>query len=382
MIRRVSAEARRELVLAVAERYQGGRRSEKIRILDEFVAVTGYHRKHAIRVLTNRSVLEQPARPQRDARASSIYGESVREALIVLWEASDRVCGKRLKPLLALLVPALERHGHLKLDEHVRRCLLGVSAATIDRLLGPTRAAAWGRTRRARATPALRRAVPVRTFADWKDPEPGYMEGDLVAHSGETTAGSFIQTLVLTDVATGWTECVALVVREGTLVVEALERLRATMPFPLRGLDTDNGSEFMNETVVQYCASHGIELTRSRPYRKNDQAWVEQKNGAVVRRLVGYGRLEWRRSRGTAAKGSRRPRSREGAPLPATAAGAGAGAANYSVSWSERFDLPVMRTRRPLWTSRSAIAEAAAELWKSLPQSLKGRFVVTIVDAR
>jgi len=292
MGKRVSAEARRELVEAVAERYQGGRRSEKMRILDEFVAVTGYHRKHAIRLLTGRSVLEQPPRPRRHARPPTIYGEPVREALIVLWGASDRVCGKRLKPLLPLLVPALERHGHLQLDEAVRRCLLDVSAATIDRLLAPTRAAVWGRTRRARATPAVRRAVPVRTFADWKDPEPGYMEGDLVAHSGESASGSFIQTLVLTDVATGWTECVALVVREGTLVVQALERLRSTMPFALRGLDTDNGSEFMNETVVQYCASHAIELTRSRPYRKNDQAWVEQKNGAVVRRLVGYGRLE------------------------------------------------------------------------------------------
>jgi hypothetical protein len=121
---------------------------------------------------------------------------------------------------------------------------------------------------------------------------PGCMEADLVAHCGSTVEGSFVPTLVLTDVATAWTECVPIVVREGTLVVEALERLREAMPFPLRCFDTDNGTEFINEKVIAFGSKHGIEFTRSRPYRKNDQAWVEQKNGAIVRRMVGYGRLE------------------------------------------------------------------------------------------
>jgi hypothetical protein len=217
----------------------------------------------------------------------------VHEALVVLWEASDRVCGKRLKPLLPILVSALERHGHLRLDASVREKLLAASAATIDRLLAGTRNAAHGgkRARRA-ATPRVRRQVPVRTFADWKEPEPGFLEADLVAHCGDTVAGSFAHTLTLTDIASGWTECAALVVREGSLIVEALERLRTAMPFPLRGLDTDNGSEFVNEAVLAYCAAHDIEFTRSRPYHKNDQAWIEQKNGSIVRRLVGYGRLE------------------------------------------------------------------------------------------
>ncbi len=134
--------------------------------------------------------------------------------------------------------------------------------------------------------------MPVRTFAEWEDPLPGDMEADLVSHGGDSAAGSFVHTLTLTDVASGWTECVALVVRDGALVAAALEHLRTTMPFPLRGFDTDNGGEFMNETVAAYCHTHGIPCTRSRPYHKNDQAWVEQKNGAVVRRLVGYRRLE------------------------------------------------------------------------------------------
>lgn len=132
----------------------------------------------------------------------------------------------------------------------------------------------------------------IRTFADWHAPAPGFVEADLVAHSGGDPSGSFVQTLVLTDVASGWTECVALVVQDATLVVEALTRLRATLPFRLRGLDTDNGSVFLNETVLAFCRAHDIEFTRSRPYRKNDQAWGEQKNGAVVRRFVGYRRLE------------------------------------------------------------------------------------------
>jgi hypothetical protein len=216
----------------------------------------------------------------------------VSEALVALWEASDRVCGKRLKPLLPLLVTALERHGHLRLETAVRAKLLSASAATIDRLLAAPRRLTGARQGRGRATPAIRRTIPVRTFADWAEPVPGFMEADLVSHGGETVAGSFVHTLTLTDIASGWTECVALVVREGSLIVEALTRLRTAMPFPLRGFDTDNGSEFINEVVLAYCTEYTIEFTRSRPYRKNDQAWVEQKNGSVVRRLVGYRRLE------------------------------------------------------------------------------------------
>jgi hypothetical protein len=183
-------------VRAIAGRYRSGARLEKLRILDEFVAVTGYHRKHAIRIL-NSIGSSTPARRPR----LRLYDEAVRAALVVLWEASDRICGKRLKPLLPVLVVALERHGHLKLDDAVRTKLLAASAATIDRLLAPPRAAAGGRRRPPRATSSVRRSVPVRTFSDWKDTLPGFMEADLVAHGGETGAGSFVHSLVLTDIA-------------------------------------------------------------------------------------------------------------------------------------------------------------------------------------
>lgn len=283
----ISTGARQELVQAICGRYRTVSPEDKSRILDEFVALTGYHRKHAIRVLNG--FAETPASSKRGRLR--LYDEAVREALIVFWEASDRICGKRLKPLLPVLLPALERHGHVSLDPIVRERLLAVSASTIDRMLSGTRASS-GRRIRAKTRPAVRRSVPVRTFADWHDPLPGFLEIDLVVHCGESMAGSFASTLVLTDIASGWTECIALLVREGSLVVEALERLRLALPFPVRGVDSDNGSEFVNELLVTFCTDRGIEFTRSRPYRKNDQAWVEQKNGSVVRRLVGYGRLE------------------------------------------------------------------------------------------
>lgn len=288
MGKKISEETRAELVDALRERYQSGSRAQKTRILEEFVAVSGYHRKSAIRVLNGSLDLAEKPQVRRRPR---LYDEAVAQALIVLWEASDRVCGKRLHALLPVLMPALERHGHLELDRHVRERLTTISAASIDRLLRQIRSAG-GVPRAKRAPTAVSREVPVRTFADWAEPAPGYMEMDLVAHCGEVMGGNFIHTLSLTDVASGWTECVPLLVREGSLVVESVEALRSTLPFLLRGLDVDNGSEFLNEALVRHCAVRGIELTRSRPYHKNDQAWIEQKNGAVVRRLVGYRRLQ------------------------------------------------------------------------------------------
>jgi hypothetical protein len=213
MKRQMSVKSRRELMASLGERYRAGLRPVKCRILDEFVAVTGYHRKHAIRLLKLGRVEAASttrARPRR-------YGDAVAEALIVLWEASARVCGKRLKALIPTMIKALERHAHMQLEASVRAKLLSASAATIDRLLlviprsgGPSR-----RRRRSATAAAVRRSVPVRTFADWKDPIPGFVEADLVSHSGENASGSFAQTLTLTDVASGWTECVALEHRSG-----------------------------------------------------------------------------------------------------------------------------------------------------------------------
>jgi hypothetical protein len=280
---------RDELVVVLRERYARSGRAERGRMLDEFSAVTGFHRKHAMRLL--RGVQTNQQRGPRPRRR--IYDDAVREALIVVWEASDRICGKRLRPLVPIMLEAMERHGHLQLAPEVRTGLLAMSAATMDRALCDIRGQARGRTRRhAAPSAAVRRSVPVRTFSDWGDPAPGFVEADLVAHSGPMTRGSFVQTLTLTDIATGWTECAPLLVREQRLLTEVLTEVRKRLPFPLLGFDTDNDSVFMNETVRDYCLAAGIAFTRCRPYRKNDQAWVEQKNGAVVRRIVGYRRFE------------------------------------------------------------------------------------------
>src|SRR3954453_230659 len=286
-MRGISMATRDELVEAVSERYGQAGRAERGRILDEFAAVTGLHRKHAMRLL-RRGPCRRQSGPRLGRRVDDV---AVWEALIVLWEASDRVCGKRLRPLVPLLIEAMERHGHLQLAPEVRGGLLSMSAATIDRALQEIQGQAGGGPRR-RAAPSsgVRRSVPVRTFADWDDPAPGFMEADLVAHSGPTAEGSFVQTLTLTDIASGWTECAPLLVREQVLLTEVLSEVCKRMPFPLLGFDTDNDSVFMNETVQSYCKDAGVEFTRCRPYRKNDQAWVEQKNGAVVRRIVGYRR--------------------------------------------------------------------------------------------
>ena len=284
--------ARREVVSAVAERYRPAKRAEKGRILDELCATTGWHRKHAVRALRQpETVMRGEVEASRERRRR--YGATIKDALTALWEASDRVCGKRLKVMIPTLLPALERNGRLTLDGSDRARVLAISAATIDRLLGDVRvAASGGKRRRAGFYSAIRREVPIRTFNDWKSPPPGFCEVDMVAHGGTSVAGSFIQTLTMVDVATGWTECLPLVTRDGSLVVEAMKHARSLFPWLLRGVDFDNDSAFMNDVVVPWCREQKLEVTRSRAYKKNDQAFVEQKNGAVVRRLMGYGRFD------------------------------------------------------------------------------------------
>ena len=287
-MRNVSMATRAELIEAIGKRYRSADRESKGRVLDEFVAVTGFHRKHAMRLLRTGG----PVTPSGVRLERRIYDEAARTTLIVLWEAADRICGKRLRPLIPILLEAMERYGHLDLAPEVKSQVMKMSAATIDRALRAAKVGGRASRRRGVAGSALRRSVPVRTFDDWGDPAPGHIEADLVSHSGPVAKGSFAWTFTLTDIATGWTECAPLLVREQTVLVAVLNELRKLMPFALLGFDTDNDSVFINETVRDYCAASDIAFTRCRPYRKNDQAWVEQKNGSVVRRLVGYRRFE------------------------------------------------------------------------------------------
>ena len=283
---RISKQTRRELLEALRERYANASKIEKTKILDEFIDIAGCHRKHAIRLLTG----VDPVTPDAPRLGRTIYSEAVREALVVLWEAADRICGKRLKAILPGLISAMERHGHLALDPDVRQLLLAASPATIDRLLAPIRGTA-GHRRKRKPTTKSSREIPVRTFADWNEPAPGFLEVDFVSHGGDSMQGTFLWSLVATDVCSGWTEAVPLVAREQSLVVEGLEVIRRQFPVPVLGIDSDNDSAFINETLQGYCEEQQIEFTRSRPYKKNDQAWIEQKNGSVIRRFVGYRRF-------------------------------------------------------------------------------------------
>ncbi len=203
---------------------EAGRNGKK-EILDEFVKVTGFHRKHAIRVL-KKSPRPESCEPRQRAR---IYNEAVREALTMVWEAADRICGKRLCQVITGLIEAMERHGHLSLDPTVTESLLSMSAATMDRLLAVVRdTAKQGRRRSSINNTALRKSIAVRTFGDWNDPAPGFMEMDMVVHCGKSTVGSYVHSLVLTDIASGWTEAIAMVVREQTLVTESVSEVRSS----------------------------------------------------------------------------------------------------------------------------------------------------------
>lgn len=290
----MSFRSKRELLAQVAPRYQLATHAQKSAILDEFAAATGYARKYAIRMLT-RPPLPAPAQIRRP-RAPT-YGAAVQAALEQTWATANFISARRLVPFLPTLVSVLEHHGHLNLTPDVRAQLLALSPATADRLLERVRKLGEPRGKSTtKAGTLLKRQIPVRTFADWNEGLPGFIEADLVAHCGEHNTGSFLCTLVLTDVATGWVECQALLYRSSDQVIQGLTRARQLIPFSVQGLDTDNGSEFINNDLLTYCEAKEITFTCGRTYRKNDQCYVEQKNGAVLRQFVGYDRFEGERA--------------------------------------------------------------------------------------
>jgi hypothetical protein len=275
-----------EYAAELAPRYRAAGRREKGKILDELCRTTGMHRKAAIRLLGGVKPLKAGRRPRKRK-----YGPEVVEALRLVWEVGDRMCGKLLVGAMPSLLQSLERHGELRLAASVRQALLEMSAATIDRLLRPARRAIGRQPRRASApATGLKAQVPVRTWSEWAGVSPGSLQADLVLHCGESTEGFYLTTLTAVDVATGWTELQAVWGMGKQRVGGAVHRVRQKLPFPLRELHNDNGSEFLNHTLYGWCQREKIGWTRGRGYQKNDQAYVEQKNGFSVRRYVGYGR--------------------------------------------------------------------------------------------
>lgn len=281
-----------EYAEAVRARYGRAGRKEKRRILDEFCETTGMHRKAAIRLLNReeRPVRERRGRPRR-------YGPEVTEALVKVWEVGDRMCSKLLVAVMPDLVSALERHGELELERDVRAQLLEVSAASVDRLLRRHRRGLGLQPRRPSSPGgSLKSEIPVRTWSEWNGAEVGSLQADLVLHCGESTEGFYLTTLCAVDVATGWTELQPVWGHGKQRVGTAVHHIRERLPFPLRSLHTDNGSEFINHILFGWCQREGVHFTRGRSYRKNDQAYVEQRNWLTVRRQVGYDRFASKRA--------------------------------------------------------------------------------------
>ena len=279
-------EAKKEYVEAIRERYGRMNRKGKGMILEEFCAVTGDHRKHAIRVLNG-------LRRQKGKRPgpASRYGEAEVEALKAIWLAAEQPCGKRLVAALPIWVPAYGRRE--KLTSAVKANLLRMSAATADRLLQPGRARLKVRGRGGtRPGSLLKTQIPIRGES-WDESRPGYLEADTVAHCGTNLTGDFVWSLTFTDIATGWTANRAVWNRGATGVMERLQEIEGELPFKLLGFDCDNGGEFLNHHLWRYLRQRKepVDFTRSRPYRKNDQAHVEQKNWTHVRQLLGYERM-------------------------------------------------------------------------------------------
>src|SRR6266571_6357416 len=252
----LSYQARRALLQQTVPQYREASPSQKKTLVDAFVAATGYHRTYARWLLNHADEVQQTLRRPRPPQ----YGPEVQHALFLAWHAANRICAKRLMPFLPTLLEALERHEHLHLTEECRRQLLSMSVATADRLLASQRKLDRPSLSTTRAETLLKQQIPIRTFQEWNEARPGFLEADLVAHCGTDIEGGYLYTLTLTDVATGWTECLPLLHRSQEAVLAALQRAHTLFPFPILGIDTDNGGEFINEVVVAYCEQEQITL--------------------------------------------------------------------------------------------------------------------------
>lgn len=275
-----------EYAEAARKRYEAASKTGKGQILDEFCENTGYNRKSAIRLFGSKSAgsKTQRGRPRE-------YGLGVTLAVKRLWETCDMICSKRLAAFIPKLLPILEHHGEIDLSPEIRVQLLRLSPATIDRLLKPYHQKGLRQPHsQSQSSTSLKGLVPIRTFGEWKDVRPGSIQIDLVLHCGESAEGFYLTTLNAVDVATGWTECQVVWGKRQQRVGTGLHHIRQRLPVSLREFHSDNGGEFLNEMLYQWSKLEGLGFSRGRSYKKNDQAYVEQKNWSVIRRLIGYDR--------------------------------------------------------------------------------------------
>lgn len=285
--------ARRQVTARLAGRYVKGTRAGKAAILDQLCVVNDWHRDHARKAL--RAALAGPPRPRASRAPVLVYGPEVITALRFVWAAADGPTGKRLAPIMGLLVDSLRRHGELDISDEIADALCAMAPATIDRRLAPDRAQLSTKPHGSALTrpgSTLKSAIPMKTWAEWDDTVPGFVEIDLVGHDGGDNNGQFCFTLTVTDVATGWTSARTVSSKGERVVAAALDQIRVGLPFHLAGIHSDNGGEFINHHLLRWCQAREITFTRGRPARSNDNAHVEQKNWALARRSVGYFRYD------------------------------------------------------------------------------------------
>jgi len=287
----MSVDERRKYLKLVAPRYVEARRKERSALLSEMSAVTGLHRKSLIRLLRG-PTLERRVRKARLRRRR--YGAAVSDVVRVVWESLDYICAERLTPVLLSTARHLARWNEVTMTQEVEEALGSISRATVQRMVQRYRVDSPKLPRRKPQPPnRVLRAVPMERVP-WQTDVPGTFEADLVHHCGPVAAGEYVHTLQLVDVATGWSERVAILGRSQAAMLDGFERIRKRLPFPIRHLHPDNGSEFFNDHLVRYYGEGvmGLKLSRSRPFHKNDNRIVEQKNSTLVRAYVGYDRLD------------------------------------------------------------------------------------------
>jgi len=299
---------KKALTAEIQNRYNKATKKAKAVILDEFTVNTSYNRNYAARILRLKvgKVIGYTKmggkkikyvigkRKRKKYRKPRIYTYDVFLALRKIWTIFDFICSKRLAPFMGEAVEKLEKHKEIDLTDKVREKLLNISASTIDRLLKSEKDKFRLGKGRSGTKPGtlLKNSIPIRTFADWNDAVPGFTEVDLVGHDGGNVSGDYIQSLNFTDIATCWDETAACKNKAQVHVFKAIKIVSARFPFEIAGIDSDNGSEFINAIMLRYCEKNEITFTRSRPYKKNDSCFVEQKNYSVVRRNVGYSRYD------------------------------------------------------------------------------------------
>jgi hypothetical protein len=307
---RLDMHTRRAIIKAHYRTYQKAAKKQRGEILDSLVATTGLNRDYLAHVLSRYGkktytllngeklalVAQMPSAGRRKAHPGGrpkLYTKAFTALLVSLWEHFGHRCGKLLCPMLRSMLRFILADGNWNISEEHQALLLRVSPATIDRLLRPVKKKLWPKGRSlTKPGPLLKHQIPVRVYFRWDERKPGFFELDTVSHCGVSTCGEFCLTLTLTDVYSGWTEERALLNNAHRWVKQSIAEVCAELPFPMRGIDSDNGGEFINHQLLSWCREHQVEFTRSRPYRKNDNCFVEQKNGDIVRKAVGCHRYD------------------------------------------------------------------------------------------